>query len=118
MKKAYQILGLSGALLWCATILLRSLNIWLPEILAFLIGVMPNVGAVWLCASIGVTFYPYFFHREITRTGRYAMVIGILGVMLLSELVHYAFLGAGFDLFDMGASVIAAIPLLIMNALM
>lgn len=116
MKKQYQVWGLAGALLWAGVVLIRTLALALPSWAAFLVGVAPNVGVVWVLMELFVMFFPYIRHQETTKRQRYIALGGILGILLLSEIVHAAFLGASFDAYDMLASVIAIIPMALINA--
>lgn len=116
MKKTFQLLGLNGAIIWGAAVIVRSLNLSMPGILSFIVGVAPNFGVVWFLMGLYVAYAPYILKRESTRRGRYFAIAAILAMLLLSEIVHAAFLGAGFDMADMVTSVIAAVPLVALNA--
>lgn len=116
MNKAYRILGLIGAIAWTATVLIREAGPSLSPALTTLLGVMPNFGVVWLGMSIALALFPMALHKEATRMNRYGIIAAILALLLLSEIIHEAFLGARFDWQDILASCIAAIPLCLMNA--
>lgn len=112
----YPALGLVGALLWCGAVLLREVNLVLPRAARLLIGIAPNFGVVWLLMALFMVFGPLLLKREITPRDRYLAMPAILVLLLLSELVHYLFMGSDFDWMDMLASVVALVPLVILNA--
>ena len=116
MRKTFQFLGLNGAIIWGAAILIRSMNLSMPAALQLIVGVAPNFGVVWLLMGLYVASSPALFKRESTRKGRYLVIAVIPCVLLLSEAVHAAFLGARFDTADIIASMIALIPLIALNA--
>lgn len=115
MKKMYQILGLVGVVIWLVAIAARELGLDLPAVLSFAVGVAPNFGVVWLLMGLYESYGPIIIKRESTRKGRYIAAAVVIALLVLSEIIHMVFLGAGFDVGDLLASVVAMVPLLIMN---
>lgn len=115
MKKSFQIAGIAGSLVWCAAVLVRQAGIPLASAARFLVGIMPNIGAPLVCVGLFVSFFPFVCKGEAARRERYLAIAATMLLMLLSEAVHALFLGAAFDVWDLLASLIAAVPLVILN---
>jgi hypothetical protein len=102
-------LGLSGVILWVALIFLRempivhhpSANIWL--------GIAPNFGVALLLPMLLANYYPVVFKRRFTRQIFLDGLAVIFTVLLLSEVVHDIFLNSGFDIWDLAASLVALV---------
>ena len=108
MKKIYGILGLVGAVLWGAAVLLRGTPIRDYHLIKQLLWVAPNFCVVWIGVGGVVTLFPLAFKREFNPAHMVWLLGSLLGILLLSEIVHALFLNASFDLWDMLASVTAS----------
>ena len=117
MKKTYSILMLAGALAWAATRILRNTHLMDNAILQRLLWVAPNFCAVWV--GVGLTFllYPRIFKNEFDAKHTVPLVGGLFGVILLSEIIHHVFLDSAFDIWDMVASAVASVIVLLVHAL-
>lgn len=104
---------LAGALLWAATILTRETSMIQHKAVQWVTGIMPNFAVVWLGFGLLYTFYPLLFKREFNWRSSFLWVVGILCVLIASEVVHYLFLDAQFDILDIAASAVAALLILI-----
>ena len=109
MKKIYIILALIGMLIWTAAIFLRETSVMENGFLRRILWVAPNFGVVW--AGVGFTYliYPNIRKREFEPKYILPLVGVILVLLLLAEIIHHFFLDSPFDVWDMVASVLAAI---------
>lgn len=78
-----------------------------------LLGVAPNFGSFWLAFGLCVAVYPFLFRQEFNFKYVWALTGIIFAAVLLSEVIHFVFLSAGFDVWDMVSSLIAAVGVLL-----
>ena len=109
MKKIYIILALIGMLVWTAAIFLRETSLMEYSFIRRLFWVAPNFGVVW--AGVGFTYilYPRIRQKEFETKNTFPLVGIILVLLFVSEIIHHFFLDSPFDIWDMVASIIAAI---------
>lgn len=103
---------LVGVMLWASTVFLRQTSIMQYSIIRSLLGVAPNFGAVW--GAFGLTYttvFPVVLKREFDLRYSVPLILIILALLLASEIIHDLFLNAPFDVWDIVASVIAAVLL-------
>lgn len=103
---------LVGVMLWASTVFLRQTSIMQYSIIRSLLGVAPNFGAVW--GAFGLTYttvFPVVLKREFDLRYSVLLILIILALLLASEIIHDLFLNAPFDVWDIVASVIAAVLL-------
>ena len=105
MTRIMQALLLSGAVLWCGTILLRIINV--PHALRQILGVLPNWGAMWVVLGAVVIFWPLVTKHPFKPTWLMPLTSIVLGMAVLSECIHFKFLGAGLDWWDVATSLLA-----------
>ena len=113
MKKTYSIILLTGVLIWTGAVLLRETSLMDNAIIRRLLWAAPNFGVVW--AGVGFTYilYPRFFNKDFDP-GHTASLVGvILALLLVAEFIHHFFLDSSFDVWDMAASAIAAVIVLL-----
>lgn len=115
MKRTYQIFALIGAVIWAAAVLVRGTGAVMLPLFTDLVGVAPNFGVMWVLMGLGVSFFPRLYRREAGARDRLWLAAGAMGVLLLSEIVHTVFFGAGFDWLDLLASLVAAGILLLVD---
>ena len=115
MKKIYNILALTGAVIWSATIFLRDTSLMDNAVLRRILWVTPNFGVVWLGAGLTFTIFPYVFKREFNPKHTIPLVGGIFAVLILSEIVHHIFLDSAFDIWDMAASAAASLVIIVIH---
>lgn len=108
------VFGIIGMVTWILTILLREMSVMLPGAGIFVLGVMPNISALWVLLWFGEVF--------VCRKNRIFTIqkAGILsGVILmfaiLSEVVHDKFLRSPFDRYDILATVLAILVYLLVR---
>lgn len=112
LKNIYGLIGAAGSLLWMGTMLMREMAFAKPPWLQALLGVMPNFGAFLLCVDLVFQFFPWVLKREFDPRNIYKLCGAVLGLMVLSEIVHWLFLGAQFDWFDLLAALLACLCML------
>ena len=109
MKKVSLInaLGLVGCFLWVLAIFLRENSIMQNEIASFLLGVAPNFGVGLLIPMLVIRCFEVTLKKEVTCKSFILILIGIYGLLLMSEIIHDKFLNSRFDILDMVASLVA-----------
>ena len=109
------VLAFAGALIWSITIFLRGTAVVDYYIIKQILWVAPNIGAVWM--GIGFTFmlYPYIFKKEFNTKNIYFLIGIILLLLLVSEIIHHFFLESPFDIWDMIASLLASIVIILIH---
>jgi len=113
MKKTYSIILVMGVLIWAGAVLLRETPLMDNAIIQRLLWVAPNFGVVW--AGVGFTYilYPRFFKKDFDPKHTVSLVGVILALLLSAEFIHHFFLDSAFDIWDMAASTIAAVIVLL-----
>ena len=109
MKKDYVVLGLIGSLIWFASMPLREMNLPNNEILLFLVGTCPNFGVVWVGVGYTIGFYSQVFHHEFDDSKFYLLLLGIMILLITSEIVHDVFLNSKFDIWDLVVSLVSMV---------
>lgn len=112
LKTIYGLIGVAGALLWAGTVLLREMVFAKPPWLLAVLGVMPNFDSFLLCVGLAFQLWPLLRKREFEPGNVYKLCGTVLGLMALSEIVHWLFLGAQFDWFDLLAACLACFCIL------
>lgn len=110
MKKwtATQVLGILGMVVWLGTGVLRETACMDIPALRFMLGIAPNIGALWGFAMMVELFC-------IQKKKVYSFKIGLMSIGVLclcavgSEIVHDLFLNSPFDVYDMIATLGAAV---------
>lgn len=100
-------LGVIGAILWAATIILRETTLNSIGILNFILGITPNIGAAWLFAFLIENAYSSLLKRKFTIKAAVATSIAIWVLSLGSETIHDLFLNSPFDINDIIATSFA-----------
>ena len=115
MKNIYMVLAFTGALIWSATVFLRETALIDYDIIRQILWVAPNIGAVWM--GVGFTFmlYPYIFKKEFNTKNIYFLIGIILLLLLASEIIHHFFMESPFDIWDMIASLLASIVIILIH---
>ena len=115
MKSIYMVLAFAGAVIWSITIFLRGTAAIDYDIIKQILWVAPNIGAVWM--GVGFTFmlYPYIFKKEFNTKNIYLLLGIILLLLLASEIIHHLLLESPFDIWDMIASLIASIVIILIH---
>lgn len=116
-KKTYSILAVIGALLWGAAIFLRNTSLMDNDIIANVLWRLPNFGVVWIGVGLTVALYPNIFKKEFNDKYFYLLSAVGFAILLLSEVIHI-FLGAAFDVWDMAASALALLFIILMRIFM
>lgn len=102
-------LGVIGAILWAATIILRETRLNSIGILNFILGITPNIGAAWLFAFLIENTYSSLLKRRFAIKAAAATSIAIWILSLASEIIHDLFLDSPFDINDIIATSFALI---------
>lgn len=102
-------LGVIGAILWAATIILRETTLNSIGILNFILGIAPNFGAAWLFAFLIENIYSSLLKRRYTIKAAAATSMAIWILSLGSEIIHDLFLNSPFDINDIIATSFALI---------
>lgn len=103
---------LVGVFLWASTVFLRQTGVIQYGFIRSLLDVAPNFGAVW--GAFGLTYttvFPVMLKRKFDFRYSVPLILIILALLLASEIIHDLFLNAPFDVWDMVASLIAAVLL-------
>lgn len=101
-----------GAMLWASVVFLRQTSVVQYSVVRSLLGLAPNFGVVWV--GFGLTYtivFPVVLKRKFDLRYSVPLILIILALLLASEIIHDLFLNAPFDVWDMVASVIAAVLL-------
>lgn len=109
LKKIYSILAVAGVIMWSAVIFLRETPLMDNAVLRRILWVAPNFGVVWACVGFIFMLFPLIFKREFDPKHTLHLVGGILTLLILSEVVYNVFLDSPFDVWDMAASAVASI---------
>ena len=115
MKKIYTILSFIGIVLCSATIFLRETVLMDYDIIKRILWVAPNFGAVWVGVGFTYLFFPYIFKREFDAKYTNLLVGAVFVLLLISEIIHHLFLDSPFDIWDMLASAVASIAILLVH---
>ena len=111
--KTYKIVSLIGLMLWSATIFLRGTSAMDYYLARRILWVMPNFGVVWAGVGLACIIFPYIFKKEFDPKHTYPLLGAIFLLLLLSEIIHHAFFNSPFDIWDMLASAVASIIIVI-----
>lgn len=102
-------LGILGIGLWVGTIFLRETSAVSIPVIGFLLGIAPNIGAVWGVAAIFEELYSGLLKKKYTFKVAVVTLAGIFILGLGSEIVHDLFLNSPFDIYDIISTVVASI---------
>ena len=102
-------LGILGIGIWVGTIFLRETSAVNMQVIGFLLGIAPNIGAVWGVATIFEEMYSVLLKKKYTLKVAVAALIGIFILGLGSEIVHDLFLNSPFDIYDMISTIVASV---------
>jgi len=109
----FNILGLLGVLLWVLTIFLREMPVAHNPGINFWLGIAPNFGVALLLPMLLVNYYPVVFKRALTRRFfLYGLAI-LFTALVFSEVVHDIFLNSKFDIWDLVASLVALVIMVV-----
>lgn len=111
--KLERIMGMLGVFIWAATIFLRESSLMGHTTSRFILGVAPNFGVVWLLYWLIALWYQNKYKREIKLPGQCVILGIILAFLFLSEVIHQVFMDSPFDIWDIIASCLAVLILLI-----
>ena len=100
-------LGVIGAILWAATIILRETTLNSIGILNFILGIAPNIGAAWLFTFLIENIYSSLLKRRFAIKAAATTSIAIWILSLGSEIIHDLFLNSPFDINDIIATSFA-----------
>ena len=107
-----QIFGLIGVLFWSGTVLLREMQLQDSGVFKYVLGVMPNIAAYWVCICIGEILMNKA-KRDFTFMAA-SIVSGVIFFLaLISEIIHDRFLNSPFDMNDIAATILAILIYLI-----
>ena len=106
--------SMGGTLLWVgAEWIWRGFGMPQYPALVFLIGVLPNFGCVWTAAGLFVILWPKPPGRVLSKRAVSKFLYALFLCIFLSEALHALFFGAAFDIWDILASLLAALLLLL-----
>ncbi|MGL4453696.1 MAG: hypothetical protein ACRCTZ_21265 [Sarcina sp.] len=105
--KFSKILGFTGALAWVSTEFLRNTSAMNNEILSFILGILPNIGAaIAICLILEIIFVERLKKKQSMKLLVY-IIGGVFLGALVSELVHELFLNSRFDINDIIATIVS-----------
>jgi hypothetical protein len=107
-KKTYNIFVVFGAFLWGVATFLRGTALMDHHFMMHILWRTPNFGVVWVGIGLAIILCPYIFNKEFNDKYIYFLIAAVLLILLLSEIIHL-WLDASFDIWDMVASMVAAI---------
>lgn len=97
--------GITGAILWSITILLRELSIN-NAIINFILGIMPNIAATWM--FIWLAEYMFNAKKYTFTMKRAVFSSGVVFILaLVSEIIHDVYLESPFDINDIIATIMS-----------
>lgn len=105
-----------GVILWVATLILRDLNLATDIYLNSLLGIIPNFAVVFLAFGIGMFYYPILNNKikiPLKKYYPYLVLITIWILVLISEYIHQILLNSPWDPFDILASGLATLIVVI-----
>ena len=102
--------------MWAATSFLRGTSLMEYEVIKQILWRTPNFAAVWV--GIGLTYitFPLVLKKEFDPKHTYLSVGIIMAILVILEIVHHVFLDSPFDIWDIVASVIALIFIIVIHA--
>ena len=106
--KLTDILGIIGSLIWVLAVYGRYSSLMTNESINFIIGIAPNLGALWFFAFLIESLYTSFFKKEYTFKLTIITLVGLCVLAITSEIIHDLFLGSPFDTYDIIATLISA----------
>ena len=115
MKKVYIVSGLIGLAMWSMTIILRETTLTNYDIVKHILRVMPNFGVVWGLVFFAMLFLVKGLKRDFNSKNIYLTLLLIMILLFLSEIIHDKFLNSPFDIWDMVASAIASVIIIVIN---
>lgn len=107
-EKLFSILMFIGMFIWLGGAFIRSHYTGGDPVTAFLLGVAPNFGVVWILAGIFVIYYKVIKKKSLEPKYFYWLIAGILFFLLIAEVWHEMFMNSSFDIWDIVASLIAS----------
>lgn len=134
-EKSYAIFVLFGAILWFFTIFLRENSLSSDLYYNLFLGIAPNFAVVFLVFGLGMLYHEPIInnikhlinnwhiydklHKHINNWNvydklyPYLLLTFIWILLILSEFVHEIFLNSPFDIFDIIASLLGTIIILL-----
>ena len=113
--KKYLLYFLFGLIIWFIAILLRELGIHKIYYLKFFLAAAPNFAFVLLAFGVGMILFQLYFKKPFTFLNN-ALFVGLIFIFLiLSEIIFFVFLSTPWDNYDLLASLIASIMILLIE---
>ena len=111
MKKikisSVEILGLIGLIIWAIVIILRSVHIPDNSTLQFIIGILPNLGAIWAATMFGKWCYSLATGQRYTIRMHCTICLVVFCLACGSEVIHAVFYNSPFDIYDVLITIAA-----------
>ncbi|MCL2504103.1 MAG: DUF4013 domain-containing protein [Coriobacteriia bacterium] len=117
LQKTYGILALIGAVAWSATIFLRDTSLMNYGVAKQFLWVAPNFAAVWVGVGLTYSLFPRVFKKELDPKNTYFLAEAAFTLLVISEAIHFFFLDARFDIWDVLASAAASIIIAVIYSL-
>ena len=117
LKKMYGIFALIGAVTWSATIFLRDTSLMNYGVAKQFLWVAPNFAAVWVGVGLTYSLFPRVFKKELDPKNTYFLAEAAFTLLVISEAIHFFFLDARFDIWDVLASAAASIIIAVIYSL-
>lgn len=106
-----EILGFIGAIIWIIVILLRDYHLSNNSTYLFIIGVLPNLGSVWLAIMLGKWGVLFILKKKITVKIHLILCLGLFVLVFISEIMYDLFSNRIFDTNDI---IITFVGLIVM----
>jgi len=115
MIKAYRNLLLIGIFIWTATHFFRGTSLMDYEVVKQILWRTPNFAAVWVGVGLTYITFPLISKKEFDPKHTYLLVGVIMVLLIILEIVHHIFLESPFDIWDIVASVIASLFIIVIH---
>jgi hypothetical protein len=117
LKNAYKVVALIGAIMWGATVFLRDTFLMDNLFIKQFLWVAPNLSAVWVGVGLPIVYYEHFAKKQFNFKYIYTLVGMCLVILLASELIHPLYSDSQFDIWDMAASLLAGVVVIIVHVI-
>ncbi len=109
-----ELLGCIGIVIWVGANILRMFDLSNHPAYLFVVGMLPNVGASWSFTMLFKWLVQWRCGGDYTILAHMLLCGIVLLLGLISELIHDLFLGAPFDRYDMFATLLAQLSVMVL----
>ena len=106
-RESTEKLGCIGGFIWSLVYFMRDMNLSDNEVVKFLLGVLPNLGAAWAFTMLGKWIILYTIKKSMTLKIHFVLCASVLVFAVASEIIHDKLLNSPFDIWDIILTIIA-----------